>query len=1169
MNPRLRNRVQAGLYLIAFFFAAYYTNITIARQAKISEEYPRQLVQEKVAPKILPAQSATFKRLYTSLLSRDIPEDSVVAQISYFPDAAVEKIILQAMILKRHSSYQEMFATLSREFYSEPPYYSYYDELVFSAAATGNLHRLDSLVKRRYISESTLYSNYTRGILLQTQARYAEAIEFFKKTTALEGESLQPILRLATCYVTSGKGELALNVLESNKTKLEVEPYPASMMLLLKGVVYFTMAEFTKAESSYTGALTISKREGFLDIEARSLVNLGILFDQKGELDIARGYFKDAARKARTINDKYSLGLACSELGVSYSFANEIPEAIVQYKRAISEYSLIKDNYRLSLAYANTGYAYVSLGDWSSAKDIFEKGLSFAQGSPRAYCLNAIGLADIYSNSGNYSEALKHYESAKKKILDAKIYDLQSKLNLSVSGLSYNIGRYNSAVQLITETVEGEHPLESTPDDLTKLFRQMGLAYYAMDSVKEAETYFALAKDIAQIYSLADDLFRLLVDESVLRIETGDLKGATSSLAFAAQFQEERTLNDRLYYEMVELQLANKTGSIASFEKHSRAGEMLANGNIHPETKAGFLFEEANYFDKTNQVDKASANYIAAITLLENVSSTLLSYQKLHLTRRSATFDLYRKVIEFFISHGKYETAFTILDHARAKNSFYAISESFSPTGGFTKEDIELYYELNWKIESSLYNKQQTDSLVILRVALETRGIIAGVFKDNSYIQSPKLYVSNLQAKIISNEYLVSVFSMKDKTFFFVLSGTGFRTIEVSRGKEQIEQMLSTVSYRFSSEKKQSLPVNSDLFAYHAGKANELYNKLFSDVFQSIPENAKVIFVPSEEFYSFPLELLVKSFDNNQSPYKYSGVDYLVNHYTLSTAPSAGIYIRLKQNRGGNVASSLIMGNPSFGNSYGIYAERRGLFDETPGVPRNLTLYPLKYSEDEIVSIHDKFGTGGYFNGKNATETNFKALAEKSGIIHLSTHSWLIGKQPVIFFSPESDLQNDGILEAGEVAKMKLKADLVALSSCNSGEGLHEASEGVIGMTKAFLDAGAASVVVSMWEVNDHYTAEFMKYFYTGLKDGKTKADALREAKLLFIKNVSPNPYYWSGFVLVGNTESLPSYYSSGMTGNVMYYILGGMLAVMIGLILARKKRESDLRKAREYIKGE
>ena len=104
---------------------------------------------------------------------------------------------------------------------------------------------------------------------------------------------------------------------------------------------------------------------------------------------------------------------------------------------------------------------------------------------------------------------------------------------------------------------------------------------------------------------------------------------------------------------------------------------------------------------------------------------------------------------------------------------------------------------------------------------------------------------------------------------------------------------------------------------------------------------------------------------------------------------------------------------------------------------------------------------------------------------------------------------------------LKLNSDLVVLSSCNSGLGVIDESEGILGMTKAFFEAGAKSVVVSLWTVNDKYTAKFMTLFYKNLSEGFDKSEALRQAKIEFIKKYSPNPYYWAAFVLSGNVSKL------------------------------------------------
>jgi CHAT domain-containing protein len=99
-------------------------------------------------------------------------------------------------------------------------------------------------------------------------------------------------------------------------------------------------------------------------------------------------------------------------------------------------------------------------------------------------------------------------------------------------------------------------------------------------------------------------------------------------------------------------------------------------------------------------------------------------------------------------------------------------------------------------------------------------------------------------------------------------------------------------------------------------------------------------------------------------------------------------------------------------------------------------------------------------------------------------------------------------------------------------------SEGILGMTKAFFEAGTKSVVVSLWEVNDKYTSSLMKLYYKKLSDGYDKSEALRLAKIDFIKNYSPNPYFWSAFVLSGNTSSLELTSATDLTSLLIVLVL-------------------------------
>ncbi|MCK7526434.1 MAG: CHAT domain-containing protein [Ignavibacteriales bacterium] len=124
-------------------------------------------------------------------------------------------------------------------------------------------------------------------------------------------------------------------------------------------------------------------------------------------------------------------------------------------------------------------------------------------------------------------------------------------------------------------------------------------------------------------------------------------------------------------------------------------------------------------------------------------------------------------------------------------------------------------------------------------------------------------------------------------------------------------------------------------------------------------------------------------------------------------------------------------------------------------------------------------------------------------------------------FSQNEDKQEDGYLERGEILQLKLNTDLVVLSSCRSGLGEIDECRRRYRNAKIFFEAGAKSVVVSLWDVNDKYTSLFMQSFYKFLSDGFDKSEALRKAKIFFKENYSANPYYWSAFVLSGDVSKI------------------------------------------------
>jgi CHAT domain-containing protein len=192
------------------------------------------------------------------------------------------------------------------------------------------------------------------------------------------------------------------------------------------------------------------------------------------------------------------------------------------------------------------------------------------------------------------------------------------------------------------------------------------------------------------------------------------------------------------------------------------------------------------------------------------------------------------------------------------------------------------------------------------------------------------------------------------------------------------------------------------------------------------------------------------------------------------------------------------------------------------------SLIRLNWAEKEVTSISEMMN-GEAYCFRCATEKTFKEKAPKAGILHIATHAVVNDVNPMfskLVFAPDADSREDGFLNTYELYNMKLDARLVVLSACNTGYGKLVRGEGIMSLARGFMYAGCPSIVMSLWPVDDRSTSILMQNFYEGLKKGQSKDEALRQAKLDFLKNadeVKANPFYWSGMIFVGDMDPLPN----------------------------------------------
>jgi CHAT domain-containing protein len=188
----------------------------------------------------------------------------------------------------------------------------------------------------------------------------------------------------------------------------------------------------------------------------------------------------------------------------------------------------------------------------------------------------------------------------------------------------------------------------------------------------------------------------------------------------------------------------------------------------------------------------------------------------------------------------------------------------------------------------------------------------------------------------------------------------------------------------------------------------------------------------------------------------------------------------------------------------------------------------LPATKDEVATISSLFETKGItakcYTGKKVQESLLKSdELGKYKYLHFATHGIVDEQKPElseIYLSPDSSKKEDGNLYSGEIYNLKINADLVTLSACQTGLGKVQKGEGIIGLTRALLYAGANNLIVSLWSVGDKSTSLLMVDFYTLMlneANGNDYSFALRSAKLkMLVQDQYNKPYYWAPFILIG-----------------------------------------------------
>jgi CHAT domain-containing protein/tetratricopeptide (TPR) repeat protein len=894
---------------------------------------------------------------------------------------------------------------------------------------------------------------------------------------------------------------------------------------------------------------------------ARVLYNIGLAYLNLGELKRHEEYSSKSLEIEKKLNGESSPLLASIylSLGGAYSELQENKKALNYYNNALTIANSKPDSVPpLTKAdlFASLGGCYIKLADFSKAKIYLDKAESLYKQFNFKISENYINLmnslAITYGSLNLTSEAGEYY----KKVIPIAI--------ANNSPMAYNIvNSYSVFLANNGEKQKGEELLKDALD------RAKARIILFPRSYVEVLSNYASYLRVFRIDN-KKSLECYLICLEYLRRNDQDLSLKTSvSVGYSLSLDEEGELDNAL--EVIQSLLVPEQASGQNKDKYGNPDiEKIKSDGISLKilnTKYKILWDIYKKSDDRRILEIASNTSELIVALLEKVRINI-SEDDSRLILGDRYRDSYLNAIRDF------NLLYNKTNDSHYLEKVFEYSEK-SKVEGLLTSTRELNatqlnipsgigdYEMKLQVDINLYNARLSDEM-------------ASEKPDSALINKWK---ENLLEVTRSRDSLILIFEQKYPLYYAIKYNTHVAELKdipgiIGKDGNYVNYILSdSILYTFIANKRYqkllAIPVDSSFFSdvrkfrsllsmplpsdNASLKFNEfqavgyrLYKILIDPVRSYIISN-KIFISPDNILSYLPFETIPTSSDL-QNTIMYRNLSYLMNSFDISYTYSA-TFMKESEQKEYSKTNKLIAFAPDYPVPIDIQS---ALMSRQAGIG---VLNDLPFARQEAKYVSDITG-GTLFENSAAKESVYKNESGKYDIIHLAMHTLLNEKDPMrstLIFSQGSDSLEDGYLKTYEIYGIPLKAKMVVLSSCNTGNGLLYSGEGILSLARGFIYSGSQSVVMAMWEIEDKSGTEIVEMFYKNLKKGYPKSVALKKARIAFLENADQlrsHPYFWSSLVVYGNNA--PLYHSNKLKITILVII--AVLLFYLGFYFWKRK---------------
>jgi len=984
--------------------------------------------------------------------------------------------------------------------------------------------------------------------------------------------SFQELDSLMNTFMMSGDMNKAMEYAKFGLNKAKKEKRDSAQASMLNAIGYFYMlaGDYKTAEEYIEEALRFSKEKlGEQHIEYASSINsLATLSYQKGDYQTAVSLF----RKVCTNLEKYTgkdhpyFAMVAQNLSLLLERLGRYEEAEVYYleSKALMEKNNQMDQPQYLLLMGNLGALYEAMGQEQQAEDFYldvmskYKARGYSASDKYVTLLN--NLAGLYKKQSRYEEALELYIEAIKlteKVL-GKDHEIYGMVLGNLAGI-YEIQKdykkaeeiYQKSIKVIAEKVGKEDP------NYAFSLQNLGDLYVKMKRYDAAEKLLKRALEIrGKVFGKAHYRYGYnLYYLARLYRHTKDYDKAWEHLQAAINSSTGLQLEPQVTQKWAD--------SIYGIERLDY--QHFDNLNI-------ILTEAILLLKAQRPEDKKSQQIICNLAqkLIQRARKDFhKEADKLKAAKRLSPWVYYNLAIMDLDANP--QKALRLAEQDKASLLLEATQNQRSYNFGAVPDSlIQKEKDLNKilsQIEAKLLTVTDAAKKNQLRSLLNEKSIEARKLKETIQKEYPKYAdfkynyqiakLEEVQAKLDPKTAVLEYVMSKNRLFIFFISSEKAKifvqNIKSDSLAEQIKIYHGMLS-NYSALKKSTKQRNQSF----VNKSHWFYQQTIAPLASELKEIKHLIIIPDGELGHLPFGSFIIN-KPQKTDFSFATLNYLIKEYSISYDYSLTVWQQNnkkqpKQHKKGVFAAAA---------SYDKLSKNKGR-SRLP-VYRNLRsrLQALPAAEKEVQALAQKYE--GYFAFDSlASEANFKSFAKDYAVIHLAMHGILNEKEPILSalaFTEDGDTVENNFLQAFEISQMELNADLVVLSACETGYGRFERGNGIASLARSFVYAGIPALVVSLWQVSDASTSIIMQKFYNKLTAGLNKAEALRQAKLDYIKIASESspivahPAFWAPFIQLGNSHPLKI--NKKRTISWIWWTVGGATLLIAGLGFGISRRKS------------